>query len=87
MARITKCGSTWQYSVSRTIEGKYKPIRKGGYRTKKEASVAAAQIEADLAKGKLPFAKDIAFTEYFKDWFTIYKRDISRITLNSYRSV
>lgn len=46
MASITKRGSTWQYSVSRTIEGKYKPIRKGGYRTKKEASVAAAQIES-----------------------------------------
>ncbi|TQR33644.1 hypothetical protein C7Y47_11440 [Lysinibacillus sphaericus] len=87
MASITKRGSTWQYTVSRTFEGKYKPIRKGGFRTKKEASIAAAHIEADLAKGNLPFAKNIAFTEYFKDWFTIYKSDISQITLNSYRAV
>lgn len=31
--------------------GKYKPIRKGGFRTKKEASVAAAQVETNLAQG------------------------------------
>ncbi|MFA1738987.1 tyrosine-type recombinase/integrase [Lysinibacillus fusiformis] len=87
MASISKRGSTWQYTVSRTVEGKYKPIRKGGYRTKKEASIAAAKIEADLASGSLPFVKNTAFTAYFKDWFTIYKRDVSQITLNSYKAV
>lgn len=66
--------------------GKYKPIRKGGFRTKKEASVAAAQVEANIAQGITGIKKDIAFSQYFLEWFQTYKRDISSITLNSYQS-
>lgn len=86
MASITKRGSTWQYSVSRTIEGKYKPIRKGGFRTKKEASIAAAQVEANIAQGITSIKKNIAFAQYFLEWYQTYKKDISAITLNSYQA-
>ena len=65
--------------------GKYKPIRKGGFRTKKEAAVAAAQIEANLVQGVF-IKKDIAFAQYFLEWFQTYKKDVSEITLNSYKS-
>ena len=84
MASITKHGSTWQYTVSRIENGRYKPIRKGGFRTKKEAAVAAAQIEANLVQGVF-IKKDISF-EYFLEWFQTYKKDVSEITLNSYKS-
>lgn len=47
MASYQKRGKTWQY----TISAKPKPIRKGGFRTKKEAQVAAAEVEAELRKG------------------------------------
>lgn len=67
-------------------DGKYKPIRKGGFRTKKEASVAAAQIEADLANGIIGVKKDIAFAQYFLEWFQTYKKDVSDITLSSYQT-
>ncbi|KGR84033.1 Arm DNA-binding domain-containing protein [Lysinibacillus boronitolerans] len=50
MASITKRGKTWQYCVSRMVEGKYKPIRKGGFSTKKEATIAAAAIKANIGK-------------------------------------
>ena len=66
--------------------GKYKPIRKGGFRTKKEASVAAAQVETNLAQGITEVQKEIAFAQYFLEWFQTYKRDISSITLNSYQA-
>lgn len=86
MASITKRGSTWQYSVSRTIEGKYKPIRKGGFRTKKEASVAAAQVEANIVQGISGIKKDIALAQYFLEWYKTYKKDVGAITLNSYQA-
>ncbi|MDN4607180.1 tyrosine-type recombinase/integrase [Sporosarcina highlanderae] len=86
MASITKRGSTWQYCVSRIVDGRYKPIRKGGFRTKKEASVAAAQIEADIAQGLIYIKKDISFARYFLEWFRTYKMDVGTITLNSYQA-
>ncbi|MGG0667425.1 tyrosine-type recombinase/integrase [Lederbergia citrisecunda] len=86
MASITKRGSTWQYTVSRMIDGRYKPIRKGGFRTKKEATVAAAQVEADIALGTVGMKIDIAFAQYFSDWYQTYKKDVGAITLNSYKA-
>lgn len=84
MASFTKRGSTWQYTVSRMINGKSKPIRKSGFRTKKEAMVAAAEVEADLQKGIVPHLKKEPFDEYFKGWVDVYKTDISDITLKRY---
>jgi hypothetical protein len=36
MASIQKRGNTYQYTVSRMVNGKQKHIRKGGFRTKKK---------------------------------------------------
>lgn len=41
MASYTKRGNTWQYAISRVVDEKSKPIRKGGFKTKKEAVEAA----------------------------------------------
>ncbi|MCS3486088.1 MULTISPECIES: Arm DNA-binding domain-containing protein [Bacillus] len=49
MASIQKRGKTYQFTVSRTVNGKSKSIRKGGFRTKKEAQIAAAEIESKLS--------------------------------------
>ncbi len=54
MASFTKRGKTWQYTVSRIVNGESKPIRKSGFKTKKEAQVAAAEIESKLNKGLNP---------------------------------
>ncbi|RNC98499.1 tyrosine-type recombinase/integrase [Lysinibacillus halotolerans] len=86
MASFTKRGNTWQYAISRTIDGKQKPIRKGGFRTKKEAQEAALQMEFDLKNGVLDPQKDYPIEKYFLEWFKTYKRDISDITLNSYKA-
>ncbi|MEK5390170.1 site-specific integrase [Margalitia sp. FSL K6-0131] len=80
MASFQKRGKTWQY----TISAKPKPIRKGGFKTKKEAQVAAAEVEANLQKGIVPHLKKEPFDEYFKEWIKVYKTNISEVTLKRY---
>ena len=91
MASFQKRGKTWQFTVSQVIDGKSKPIRKGGFRTKKEAQVVASQIEADLQKGITPQLKLEPIGDYFKGWLNIYKTDIDDIThkryLNTYQTI
>lgn len=72
MASFQKRGKTWQYTISRIIDEKSKPIRKGGFTTKKEAQVAAREIENQLALGKKLF-DDVPFKEYFRNWKELYK--------------
>lgn len=88
MASVTKRGKTWQYAVSRMTDGKFDPIRKGGFKTKKEASIAAAVVEAELGKGLYApvVDKNISFVDYFTDWVSTYKIDVTSTTLNSYKN-
>ncbi|MGO4540340.1 tyrosine-type recombinase/integrase [Paenibacillus sp. 2TAB19] len=88
MASYTKRGKTWQYTISRMIKGKSDPIRKGGFLTKKEAQVAAAEIEGKLRKGENPQlkAKEVLFDEYFENWLKLYKPDIGSNTLARYEN-
>ncbi|OIK10236.1 tyrosine-type recombinase/integrase [Bacillus sp. MUM 13] len=80
MASIQKRGSTYQYTISRMVNGKPKPIRKGGFRTKKEAKIAASEIEAQLQKGIIPHLKPVPIDEYFDNWVKLYKSNLSITT-------
>ncbi|RDW21008.1 site-specific integrase [Oceanobacillus arenosus] len=82
MASFTKRGKTWQYVVS----AKPKPLRKGGFKTKKEAQVAAAEVEAELRKGVVPNLKPQPFDEYFENWLKLYKGDIGLNTMERYKN-
>jgi integrase len=85
MASIIKRGKTYQYTVSRMINGESHPLRKGGFRTKKEAQIAAAEVEASLIKGLTPVLKKVPFIEYFDTWIKLYKEPkVSRVTLEHY---
>ncbi|WP_337946950.1 Arm DNA-binding domain-containing protein [Rossellomorea marisflavi] len=55
-------------------------MRKSGFRTKKEAQVAASEIEEDLRKGIVPTLKKEPFEQYFN------KTNISEITLKMYQT-
>lgn len=81
MASFQKRGKTWQYTVS----AKPKPIRKGGFKTKKEAQIAAAEVEARLGKGLAPSTRRILFTDYFESWYKTFKTDVTGGTLESYK--
>jgi len=86
MASIQKRGKTYQYTVSQIVNGKQSPIRKGGFRTKKEAQIAAADIEAQLSKGLMPILKKIPFDEYFENWIDLYKEPkVTLVTLKHYK--
>ncbi|RYL97465.1 site-specific integrase [Sporolactobacillus sp. THM7-7] len=85
MASIQKRGKSYQFTVSRLIGGKQKPIRKGGFRTKKEAELAADDIELQLAKGFNPIPRKVVFAEYFEKWFKLYKAPkVTSVTLKHY---
>ncbi|HSH25627.1 MAG TPA: tyrosine-type recombinase/integrase [Massilibacterium sp.] len=85
MATFQKRGKTWQYTISRYVEGKYKPIRKGGFRTKGEAKVAADEVEYKLNKGQRIQNEPTPFIKYFEDWYTLYKTDVTNQTLSHYK--
>lgn len=84
MASIFKRGSTWYYSVNNYIDGVRKPIKKGGFRTKKEAQTAALEVEAKLKKGIKTQTKDKAFSAYFEEWVKIYKSNKHKNTYARY---
>lgn len=86
MASIQKRGKTFQYTVSHTVGGKQKPIRKGGFRTKQEARLAAAEVEIQLGKGIIPTLKKISFNDFFENWINLYKKPkVSAVTLEHYK--
>ncbi|MET3659615.1 site-specific integrase [Sporosarcina psychrophila] len=84
MATFQKRGKTWQYTISRYTDGKYDPIRKGGYRTKLDAKADADVIEGDMAQGLSPvLIKDI-FADYFEEWVKDYKSAKAEVTYKRY---
>lgn len=84
MASYQKRGKTWQYTISRMVNGKSDPIRKGGFRTKAEAQAAAGEIEQQLRKGIAPSLKPVPFDTYFEEWIKVFKPDIAGNTKARY---
>jgi integrase len=76
---------SYQYTVSHTVNGKTNVFRKGGFRNKKEAEIAAAELEISLNKGIIPNLKPIPFDDYFENWMRLYKNELSIATLKHYR--
>jgi integrase len=64
--------------------GKSKPIRKGGFRTKKEARLAASEIEIKLGKGIVRHLHPVAIDKYFDNWVKLYKSHLSLTTQKHY---
>lgn len=89
MARYVKRGKSWQYELSYKDheDGKFKKLRKSGFKTKSEAIAEAAEIESNLAKGfKLKPIK-MSFPEYFEHFINTYKKgSIRDNTLKGYMS-
>lgn len=84
MASFQKRGDTWQYTVSRMVHGKSRPIRKGGFKTKKEAQVAAATVETELAKGFEITRGPIIFATFFRKWIEDTKSAVAVTTKERY---
>ncbi|MFJ5713163.1 tyrosine-type recombinase/integrase [Neobacillus sp. NPDC093127] len=74
MASIQKLKNGWRYRVSYKDGDKYKTKTQGGFRTKKEAEIAAAELEKKLHVGHDITSGDRLFAEYIRSWYEIYKK-------------
>ena len=84
MASITKRGNSYQYRVNHVVNGERKVISKSGFRTKKEAQIAAAEVELSLNKGSQVIVKEKPFAVYFNEWIELYKSNKHVNTYNRY---
>ncbi|MER2000405.1 MAG: tyrosine-type recombinase/integrase [Lysinibacillus sp.] len=85
MASIKKRGDTYYFAVSNYVDGKSRPIRKGGFKTKKAAEMAAAEIELSLAKGTYVQKNKSSLADYFNTWVETYKsNNVTAMTLKHY---
>lgn len=75
MAYFRKRGAFWHYTVEIGIDpktGKRKQQSKGGFKTKKEAQLAASVIEQENANGTYVKQSDISFEDFSKQWLEHY---------------
>ena len=73
--RKHKNGS-WEYRVrykDRT-QNKYREKSKGGFKTKKEAQIAAAQVELEIDQHGFIENGNELVSQYFEEWLEIYKK-------------
>lgn len=78
MASITKRGKKWQYRITYyDFDGKKKQASKCGFSSRKEAKIAADEIEVRLYKQKnIDFSSQkMLFVDYFNKFYETYKED------------
>ncbi|MEK4418260.1 site-specific integrase [Bacillus sp. FSL K6-0268] len=86
MASFRKRNDKWEYRIRYKEMGKYKETSKGGFKTKKEAQLAAAKIEEKFANGVDVNNHNITFNDYMYEWLDTYKKGtVSERTYIIYR--
>lgn len=79
MASIVKRGKNYHVRVSwRDKNGTLKQKSKGGFKTKNEARQYAVELEQQLFTGVNIKQKKIPFSEYFANWYEVYKQPTSK---------
>ncbi|MCH4167720.1 MAG: site-specific integrase [Streptococcaceae bacterium] len=84
MAR--KRDKVWQAEVSyKTVDGKFKKWRKGGFRTKKDAELA----ESEFRLNSMAFLQaDYSLSDWFEKWANLYKKDsVTEVTWKKFETV
>ncbi|MEX0415305.1 tyrosine-type recombinase/integrase [Bacillus sp. C30] len=74
MASFRKRNDKWEYRIRYKEMGKYKETSKGGFKTKKEAQLAAAKVEEKLVNGGNIQDGKITFNEYLYEWLNVFKK-------------
>lgn len=89
MASLTKRGNKWQYRVSyKDTAGKRRYVNKGGFASKKAASIAAAEVERKYNRGADMTLNAVTFIGYWNKWLALYKSGKhSRITEARYKTI
>lgn len=76
MAYIRKKGKGWQYTVNIGIDpvtGERKQKAKGGFKTKKEAQIAAAILEQEIANKTYIPESNKTFEQFVDEWLHMYE--------------
>lgn len=74
MASFKKLSTGWQYRISFKVNGEYRTKSANGFSTKKEAQIAAAEMEQRLHKGFDLKKAEMLFPEYFREWFETFRK-------------
>lgn len=80
MASFYRRGKTWSFSIDIGYDkdGKRKKKQMGGFRTKKEAEAAAAQLQIELTQGTYVEEKDITFRAFAEIWLKRYSANVKK---------
>src|SRR5690625_1395153 len=75
MASIKKDGASWYFVVSNgkdPITFKPRQIKKRGFKTKKEAELAALEVELQIKKGEFFKGENMTFQSLYDEWMETY---------------
>src|SRR5690606_17151026 len=84
MASFRKHGNEWEYRIryKDPVTQKYKEKSQRGFKTKKEAQLAAAEVERELKDGLFVY-HDMTYQQVFDEWWAIYSKTIKPSTQNT----
>lgn len=78
------CDAAWSFSIDLGRDpktGKRKQKTVSGFKTKKEAQLAAAAIQQELAQGTYITEKDILFKDFVTEWIKLYQTSVKVSTV------
>lgn len=67
-----KCKATWSYVIDTGTPSARRQVKKGGFRTKKDAELAAAAVQVDVRNGSYIVESDILFSDFVAEWLILY---------------
>ena len=70
------CGAKWSFTVDIGIDpvtGKRKQYTKSGFDSRRDAELAAAKVEAEVASGTFVKESNITFREFAESWIKFYE--------------
>lgn len=82
-----KRGDKWSFTIDVGRDpstGKRTQKTKGGFKTKKEAQAACAELIAELTKGVYVDAKDLIFKDIMEEWLELSKVRVKDTTYKNY---
>ena len=87
MASFRKRGEFWEYRFKvKNIDGSKREVTQSGFRTRKEAQIAASMRETELIQGGSIDGGLKVFAEYFEQWYHLYKEsNLAPKTQKNYR--
>lgn len=79
-----KCNTTWSFTIDigyDPLTGKRKQRMKSGFKTKKEAENACAEIQVEMANGTFINEKNMLFNSLISDWMNLYETTVKISTV------